>query len=139
MYLHSMVCEKRRFSEIQIVFYETKMFSTYKNSYTNIELSDGHAHDKLKIGQQKILLTKDFFKGLILTLGLCTTFSCGTKLNYNGQTYSLRWQDYKTTQKGIDNLQQLNRIEIVGRTPRYILQYSDFPYQSIDNIGQYKC
>ena len=51
-----------------------------------------------------------------------------------GQTYTLHTGSYKTTQKGIDNLQKSNRIKIVGRTPRYIRYYSDFPYQSIDNM-----
>ena len=117
--------------------YEPKMFSTYKNSYTNIELRDGQRMTIKDWEAKNGLLTKDSLpEGAdICTFGALSSQSgSGAEIVIAGQTYTLRSGSYKTTQKGIDNLQQLNRIEIVGRTPRYIRYYSDFPYQSIDNM-----
>ena len=117
--------------------YEPKMFSAYKNSYTNIELKNGQRmtikHWEAKNG----LLTEDSLpEGAdICTFGALNSQSgSGASIVIDGRTYTILSGSYKTTQKGIDNLRELNRIEILGRTPRYVRYYSDFPYQSIDNM-----
>ena len=117
--------------------YEPKMFSAYKNSYTNIELKDGQRmtikHWEAKNG----LLTEDSLpEGAdICTFGALNSQSgSGASIVIDGRPYTILSGSYKTTQKGIDNLRELNRIEILGRTPRYVRYYSDFPYQSIDNM-----
>ena len=117
--------------------YEPKMFSAYKNSYTNIELKNGQRmtikHWEAKNG----LLTEDSLpEGAdICTFGALNSQSGnGASIVIDGRPYTILSGSYKTTQKGIDNLRELNRIEILGRTPRYVRYYSDFPYQSIDNM-----
>ena len=118
-------------------FYEPKMFSKYKNSYTNIELRDGQLITIKDWELKNGLLTKDTLpEGAdICTFGaLYSQSGSGATTVIAGQTYTLHTGSYKTTQKGIDNLHKSNRIKIVGRTPRYIRYYSDFPYQSIDNM-----
>ena len=117
--------------------YEPKMFSNYKNSYTNIELRDGQRMTIKDWETKNELLTKDTLpEGAdICTFGaLYSQSGSGATIVIAGQTYTLRTGSYKTTQKGMDNLQKSNRIKIVGRTPRYVRYYSDFPYQSIDNM-----
>ena len=118
-------------------FYEPKMFSKYKNSYTNIELRDGQLMTIKDWELKNGLLAKDTLpEGAdICTFGALNSQSGGgATAVIAGQTYTLHTGSYKTTQKGIDNLQKSNRIKIVGKTPRYIRYYSDFPYQSIDNM-----
>ena len=118
-------------------FYEPKTFSKYKNSYTNIELRDGQLMTIKDWEVKNGLLAKDTLpEGAdICTFGALNSQSgSGATTVIAGQTYTLDTGSYKTTQKGIDNLQKSNRIKIVGRTPRYIRYYSDFPYQSIDNM-----
>ena len=118
-------------------FYEPKMFSKYKNSYTNIELRDGQLMTIKDWELKNGLLTKDTLpEGAdICTFGaLYSQSGSGATIVIAEQTYTLHTGSYKTTQKGINNLQKSNRIKIVGRTPRYIRYYSDFPYQSIDNM-----
>ena len=66
--------------------------------------------------------------------GLNSQSGSGASIVIDGRTYTISSGSYKTTQRGIDNLRKLNRIEILGRTPRYVRYYSDFPYQSIDNM-----
>ena len=117
--------------------YEPKMFSAYKNSYTNIELKDGQRMTIKHWEGKNSLLTKDSLpEGAdICTFGALNSQSgSGASIVINGRTYTILSGSYKTTQKGIDNLRKLNRIEILGKTPRYVRYYSDFPYQSIDNM-----
>ena len=117
--------------------YEPKIFSNYKDSYTNIALRDGQRMTIKDWETKNGLLMKDTLpEGAdICTFGALSSQSgSGATIVIAEQTYTLRTGSYKTTQKGIDNLQKSNRIKIVGRTPRYIRYYSDFPYQSIDNM-----
>ena len=117
--------------------YEPKMFSNYKNNYTNIELRDGQRMTIKDWETKNGLLMKDTLpEGAdICTFGaLYSQSGSGATIVIAEQTYTLRTGSYKTTQKGINNLQKSNRIKIVGRTPRYIRYYSDFPYQSVDNM-----
>ncbi len=117
--------------------YEPKMFSAYKNSYTNIELKDGQRMTIKHWEEKNGLLTGDSLpEGAdICTFGALNSQSgSGASIVIDGRTYTILSGSYKTTQKGIDNLRKLNRIEILGKTPRYVRYYSDFPYQSIDNM-----
>ena len=95
-----------------------KMFSAYKNSYTNIELKNGQRmtikHWEAKNG----LLTEDSLpEGAdICTFGALNSQSgSGASIVIDGRTYTILSGSYKTTQMGIDNLRELNRIEILGR------------------------
>ena len=117
--------------------YEPKMFSAYKNSYTNIELKDGQRMTIKRWEAENGLLTEDSLpEGAdICAFGALNSQSgSGASIVIDGRTYTILSGSYKTTQKGIDNLRELNRIEILGKTPRYVRYYSDFPYQSIDNM-----
>ena len=117
--------------------FEPKDFSAYKNSYTNIELKNGLRMTIKQWEAKQDLLTEDSLpeKADICTFGALNSQSgSGASINIHGYTYTIRSGSFKTSQKGIDNLWKLNRIEIVGRTPRYVRYYSDFPYQSIDNM-----
>ena len=117
--------------------YEPKVFSNYKNSYSTIELRNGQRMTIKNWEAENGLLTNGSLpEGAdICTFGaLYSQSGSGASIVIAGQTYTLHSGSYKTTQKGVDNLQKLNRIQIVGRTPRYVRYYSDFPYQSIDNL-----
>ena len=117
--------------------YEPKVFSNYKNSYSTIELGNGQRMTIKNWEAENGLLTNGSLpEGAdICTFGALSSQSgSGASIVIAGQTYTLHSGSYKTTQKGVDNLQKLNRIQIVGRTPRYVRYYSDFPYQSIDNL-----
>ena len=117
--------------------YEPKVFSNYKNSYSTIELRNGQRMTIKNWEAENGLLTNGSLpEGAdICTFGALSSQSgSGASIVIAGQTYTLHSGSYKTTQKGVDNLQKLNRIQIVGRTPRYVRYYSDFPYQSIDNL-----
>lgn len=57
----------------------------------------------------------------------------GGKININGVDFITNSGSWKTNQAGIDKLVKNNRIQILGKTPRFKRFFSDFPFVTVDN------
>ena len=58
----------------------------------------------------------------------------GASIEILGKTYTIKSGSFKTDQGGVDNLVTANRIEVYGNSPKYVRYFSDYPYESIDNL-----
>ena len=115
-----------------------KSFDYYKEYYSKIELSNG---ERLSISDwekrdgailNEANLPKD---ARIYTLtDLRSQSGSGASIEILGKTFAIKSGSFKTNQAGADNLVAANRIEVYGNSPKYVRYFSDFPFESLDNI-----
>jgi adenine-specific DNA-methyltransferase len=114
-----------------------KNFQSYKNLYSKIELADGK---RMSVSQWEIkneMLTQYTIPagGKIYTLtDLRSQSGSGDSIVIKGKEYKIRSGSFKTNQAGVDRLCINNRVEVYGKSPKYIRYFNDFPYDAEDNL-----
>jgi len=118
--------------------YEAKDFEYYKQYYSKIELKDG---TRLSIrdwekSQKKALTLATLPDGATTyTLtDLRSQSGNGDSIVIGGDQYTISSGSFQTNQEGVDNLAQEKRIEVYGRSPKFVRYYTDFPFERTDNI-----
>lgn len=104
--------------------------------YTNIELKNG---ERRKMNLEEQNNPKIIPKGskIYQTLPLTTAFNTPNvySVKINGKNFSPgAGRGWKTNESGMKELIRKNRVEVVGKTPRYVNYYDDYPVQGITNI-----
>jgi adenine-specific DNA-methyltransferase len=73
--------------------------------------------------------------GKIYTLtDLRSQSGSGDSIVIKGKEYKIRSGSFKTNQAGVDRLCINNRVEVYGKSPKYIRYFNDFPYDAEDNL-----
>lgn len=118
--------------------YQEKDFDAYKYLYSKIELQNGERISIRDYEKKNGLELRE--KNLpplskIYTLtDLRSQSGAGAVITIGGQDYTLKSGSFKTNQAGISKLEEKNRIEVYGNSPKYVRYYDDFPFEAIDNI-----
>jgi adenine-specific DNA-methyltransferase len=109
-----------------------------EGSYDKIILFDGQVYSVAeweianKLRLNSFTMPKD---ARLYTLGdLKSQSGSGSSISIDGVIFNTPSGSWKTNQEGIDKLQLANRIEIVGKTPRYVRYFDDFPFIGLDNM-----
>ena len=117
--------------------YEPKPIGTGTSSlYNTVELPDGTRRSMTKEERDKPFLIPSDYK--VLTYDKLEssgyTPSCMFDIEIDGVVYKCGKRSWKTNQKGVKRLIELNRVAVPGKGPRYVLYYNDFPYVALTNL-----
>ena len=104
--------------------------------YTWVELPDGNRRKMTKDERQDptILLkgSRPFFADNLLSSGY--TPSCYYDIEFEGKIFKRQKYSWKTNEKGMRRLIEINRIIAPAGLPNYLRYFDDFPVQSLHNL-----
>jgi adenine-specific DNA-methyltransferase len=118
--------------------FEEKDVDYYKQYYSKIEFQNG---ERLSVKEWEkktgeTLKDKNLPAGarLYTLTDLRSQSGSGAAIKIAGREYTIKSGSFKTNQAGVEHLEQANRLEVYGQSPKYIRYLSDFPYERLDNI-----
>ena len=129
-------CKENSRMKYHQIFAE-KNFQSYKYLYSKIELADGSRMSVSQWETKNGTLTPYTIPAgaKIYTLtDLRSQSGSGDSISIKGREYTIRSGSYKTNQAGVDRLCINNRVEVYGKSPKYIRYFNDFPYEAEDNL-----